>query len=148
MYGLLLGVHIVICASLIIVVLLQAGKGGGLAGAFGAAGGQTGQTLFGGRGAATFLSKATTVLGAAFMTTTVILAVLQANASGPQSVIRDVDPGTMVPAASAPAPALGELPPLTTPGDEPGNAVPGDAGSGDAGQIPVGDEAPGDSAGN
>jgi preprotein translocase subunit SecG len=47
-----------------ITILLQSSKGEGLAGAFGGSG-ITG-AVFGGRGAATFLSKATTVLGAAF----------------------------------------------------------------------------------
>ena len=54
-----------ICIGLIIVVLLQSSKGEGLAGAFGGSG-ITG-AVFGGRGAATFLSKATTYLAIAFM---------------------------------------------------------------------------------
>ena len=39
MFGVILTIHILICLGLIIVVLLQSGKGGGLAGAFGGAGG-------------------------------------------------------------------------------------------------------------
>ncbi len=54
-----------ICICLIIVVLMQSAKGEGLAGAFGG-GGITG-AVFGGRGAATFLSKATTYIAIAFM---------------------------------------------------------------------------------
>ncbi len=64
MYGLLLILHVLICIGLIIVVLMQSSKGEGLAGAFGGSG-ITG-AVFGGRGAATFLSKATTVLAIAF----------------------------------------------------------------------------------
>jgi len=64
MYVLFLILHVLISLVLIVVVLLQSGKGGGLAGAFGGGGGS--QAIFGGRGAATFLSKATTYLGAGF----------------------------------------------------------------------------------
>ena len=86
-YGLILGFHVVVCIGLILVVLLQSGKGGGLAGAFGGMGG-AGQSLFGGRGAATFLSKATTAFGVAFMTTSLILALMAGARSGPRSVVR------------------------------------------------------------
>ena len=61
MYGFLVIVHVLISIALIISVLLQAGKGTGLAGAFGGGGGAMG-AVFGGRGAATFLSKLTTFL--------------------------------------------------------------------------------------
>jgi len=66
-------VHILICIALILVVLLQAGKGGGLAGAFG---GSAATTLFGGRGAATFLAKATSYLAIGFMAMSILLAIL------------------------------------------------------------------------
>ena len=49
--------HVIVCIFLILVVLLQQGKGADWAGAFG--GGGT-QTAFGARGAGTVLSKATT----------------------------------------------------------------------------------------
>ena len=96
-FGFLLGVHLLVCISLVLVVLLQAGKGGGLAGAFGGMGG-AGQQLFGGRGAATFLSKATTVLGVSFMTTSLLLALLAGSQSGSRSVLSDAPaPGTTPP---------------------------------------------------
>src|SRR5258707_14463278 len=56
-YFVLVTLHILVCGLLIIVVLLQSGEAADLAGAFGGAGSQTG---LGPRGAATFLSKATT----------------------------------------------------------------------------------------
>lgn len=59
-----------VCLLLILIVLLQAGKGGGLAGAFGGAGGQT---FLGARGAADFLSKFTIYLAIAFMFLSLIL---------------------------------------------------------------------------
>lgn len=73
MFAFFVTIHILICVALILVVLLQAGKGGGLAGAFGAG---AAQTLFGGRGAATFLAKTTSWLAVAFMAMSIILAVL------------------------------------------------------------------------
>jgi preprotein translocase subunit SecG len=80
MYGLLLVLHIVICLSLVLVILLQSGKGGGLAG--GAFGG-TAQTVFGGRGATDFLTRATMVLGGAFFVTSLALALLSSGTRGP-----------------------------------------------------------------
>jgi preprotein translocase subunit SecG len=57
--------HVLICLLLIVAVLLQAGKGGGLASALG--GGMSSSSVLGGRSAATFLTKATGVLAAVFM---------------------------------------------------------------------------------
>lgn len=71
MYAFLILLHILICAALIITVLLQSSKGEGLAGAFGGSG-ITG-AVFGGRGAATFLSRATTVLAIAFFISSIAL---------------------------------------------------------------------------
>lgn len=61
-------IHILVCIVLIVSILLQSSKGGGLAGAFGGAGGQTG-AMFGGTGAATFLSKVTRWLAVVFFLT-------------------------------------------------------------------------------
>ena len=52
------------CFAMIMVILLQSSKGQGLAGTFGGAGGSA---VFGGRGAATFLSKATGILAVIYM---------------------------------------------------------------------------------
>src|SRR5512137_1887784 len=64
-------IHIIVCLFLILVILLQAGKGGGMGAAFGGAGSQT---VFGGRGAATFLSKVTSVMAFLFVFTSMLLA--------------------------------------------------------------------------
>ena len=64
-------IHVIVCLFLIMVILLQAGKGGGMGAAFG--GGGT-QTVFGGRGAATFLSKVTSVMAFMFVFTSLLLA--------------------------------------------------------------------------
>src|SRR5688572_32574887 len=74
-YGVILGIHVLVCIMLCLVVLLQSSKGSGLAGG-GAFGGGAESTIFGGRGAATFLSKATTMFGAAFMVTSLTLTLM------------------------------------------------------------------------
>ncbi len=56
--------HVLICILLVIVVLLQSGKGGGLASSV--AGGMSSASFLGGRTASNFLTKATTVLATAF----------------------------------------------------------------------------------
>lgn len=72
MFSILIVLHIFISLGLIVSVLMQSAKGEGLAGAFGGGGGVSG-AVFGGRGAATFLSKATTVLAVAFMVNCILL---------------------------------------------------------------------------
>src|ERR1700685_4124861 len=74
-YFVLVTLNILICAVLIIVVLLQSGEAADLAGAFGGAGSQT---AFGPRGAATFLTKATTWCAIMFMMTSMTLSVKRA----------------------------------------------------------------------
>jgi preprotein translocase subunit SecG len=71
-FGVLIVLHVIICIGLMIAVLMQSAKGEGLAGAFGGGGGLSG-AVFGGRGAATFLSRATTVLAVLFMLSCILL---------------------------------------------------------------------------
>jgi preprotein translocase subunit SecG len=73
MTTILLGIHILVSLSLIGIVLIQGGKGAELGSAFG---GGSSQTLFGGRGAATFLGKMTTVVAIVFMISSLLLAVI------------------------------------------------------------------------
>src|SRR5271165_1491670 len=72
LYFMLVTLHVIICGLLIIVIMLQSGEAADLAGAFGGAGSQT---AFGPRGAATFLSKATTWCAVMFMFTSMVLTV-------------------------------------------------------------------------
>src|SRR5712692_7856092 len=65
-------IHVLVCFFLIVVVLLQSGKAADLAGAFG---GMGSQTVFGPRGSATVLSKATTIAAALFMVTSMSLSI-------------------------------------------------------------------------
>lgn len=69
----LTGVHIVVSLFLIIVVLLQSGQAADLAGAFG---GMGSQTVFGPRGSATVMSRATTAGAVIFMVTSLALAII------------------------------------------------------------------------
>ncbi len=80
MFGLLIIVHVIISASLVLVILMQSAKGEGLASAFG--GGSFTGAVFGGRGAATFLSRATTVLAIAFFISCLTLTVLFPSGGG------------------------------------------------------------------
>src|ERR1700730_12770753 len=79
-------IHIMVSLFLIIVVLLQSGKSGDVAAAFG---GMGSQTAFGPRGAATALSKATTWSAIMFMVTSITLSVTASRHSGPHSVLQD-----------------------------------------------------------
>src|SRR5260370_36539527 len=77
MIYLLTTVHVIVCVFLVIVVLLQSGKAADLAGAFG---GMGSQTVFGPRGSATVLSKATTIAAALFMVTSLTLSIMSTRA--------------------------------------------------------------------
>jgi preprotein translocase subunit SecG len=75
-------IHIIVCVLLVISILLQSSKGGGMAGMFGG-GGSTGG-VFGGRGAASFLAKTTMWLGVMLGITTMSIALLSLR-SGPKA---------------------------------------------------------------
>ena len=96
-------VHVIVCLFLVVVVLLQSGKAADLAGAFG---GMGSQTVFGPRGAATVLSRATTVAATLFMITSLTLSIMATRAgkgsSTPDLLKKATQP---VPAQKAPAPA-------------------------------------------
>ncbi len=62
--------HVLVCIALILIVLLQAGKGAEMGAAFGGAS----QTIFGSAGAMGFLTKLTTVAAVIFMITSLLLA--------------------------------------------------------------------------
>ncbi len=121
-------VHVVVCVFLVIVVLLQSGKAADLAGAFG---GMGSQTAFGPRGAATVLSKATTIAAALFMMTSLSLAILATkNAGGSTSVLQRTTGGQKKAATPAPAaPTQAQQPGAVTPTPggaptQPGGAAP------------------------
>ncbi len=106
MAGLLMVIHVLVCIFLVISILLQSSKGGGLAGVFGGGGGGMG-SVFGGRGAASFLAKVTMWLGVAFAVTSITIALLSRGiSSGQRSMMQQVaeqeasSPAAMLPTAS------------------------------------------------
>jgi preprotein translocase subunit SecG len=105
-------IHVLACLFLIVVVLLQTGKGADMGAVFG--GGS--QTLFGSSGAGNFLTKLTTGTAIAFMLTSLILT-WGANRS-PSSNLLDRLPAAQAPAASAPSEAPATPPANPAPADE------------------------------
>ncbi|RJP75731.1 MAG: preprotein translocase subunit SecG [Desulfobacteraceae bacterium] len=83
---LIITLHVIVCLALIMIVLLQTGKGADMGAAFGGGGSQT---LFGSTGASTFLSKATTFAAIIFMLTCFTLAYISANRES-TSIMEDV----------------------------------------------------------
>jgi len=86
MSTLILIIHIIVCLTLIIAILLQSGKSADLAGAFG---GMGSQSVFGPRGVATILTKVSTVCAILFMITSLGLWIL--SAKGDRSVVSGED---------------------------------------------------------
>lgn len=100
MHILIIAIHVIVCIALIMIVLLQTGKGADMGAAFG---GGSSQTLFGSTGASTFLSKATTFAAIVFMITSLTLAYISGG-SATKSVVTDVPaPVTSTTDQSAPA---------------------------------------------
>ena len=96
---LLTAVHVLVCLFLLVVVLMQQGKGGGLQAAFGGSGSDA---AFGARSSATVLTRATTVLGALFMVGSMTLAIM--GQRGESSLLSGVEgPGFQPAPASVPA---------------------------------------------
>lgn len=123
METIILILHVLVAASVIVLVLLQQGKGADMGAAFGS--GSSG-SLFGSSGSANFLSRATAVLATAFFLTSLGLTYL----SGRQPASVGVMQGQQNIQAQPVAPT--DAPPPVQPS---GNAVPGNAGS-KAGEIP------------
>lgn len=107
MYIVLVVMHVLIALALMGAILIQSGKGADIGAAFG---GGSSQTVFGGRGPATFLHKLTTAIAVLFMATSLVLTVYGAR-RGTSSVVSEepvqgapVQPGTP-PALPPPPPA-------------------------------------------
>jgi preprotein translocase subunit SecG len=95
-------IHVLVCGFLILVILLQQGRGGGLGAAFGGAS----QQVFGGAGAGNFLTKLTEAAAFTFMFTSLLLAGLATN-RGPskyEEAAKVIYAGPATPSASTPAP--------------------------------------------
>ena len=105
LYYLVVVVYVLVCVFLIGVILLQQGKGGDIANAFG---GGSSQAVFGARSGATLLTRATSVLAALFVVLSLVLTAWGQRGSG--SVVGGI---------SAPAPVAPVAPPVTAPAPPP-----------------------------
>jgi preprotein translocase subunit SecG len=120
MDAIITALHVIVCIFLVVVVLLQRGKGAQVGAVFGGGGGAT---MFGSRGAGNFLTKLTTGAAIVYMLTSLSLSylgitgsderlfddpsALEAEAVEPESLFEEIE---TLPAPGAPA-AAGEEPP-------------------------------------
>jgi preprotein translocase subunit SecG len=91
--------HVMVCVFLVVIVLLQRGKGAEIGAVFGSG---SGSTIFGSRGAGNFLTKLTTGAAVIFMITSLSLAYFGKQGS---DLLEDDQP-----AQEAPASPFGEAP--------------------------------------
>lgn len=85
-YGFLIVVHVIISILLVVAVLMQRSKGGGLAGI---AGGAASTPFLGGRETATLLHKVTIILAVVFGLNCLLLGILSKGRSAPHSVVQE-----------------------------------------------------------
>ena len=104
-------IHVIVCLALILIVLLQTGKGADIGAAFG---GGSSNTLFGSGGASTFLSKATAGAAIVFMLTSLTLAYISSQRPT-TSVVMDMSPAVVETKAPEASPAAGAAPAATAP---------------------------------
>jgi len=104
MQNVLIIIHLLVVLALVGVVLLQRSEGGGL----GLGGGSSGVSGFlTGRGQANALTRATTILAAAFFLTSILLTMLQTYGRKPVSILAGAPAGVTTPAPGQPAAAGG-----------------------------------------
>lgn len=94
----LLVVHVLISVVIVVLIMIQRGKGAEAGAAFGA--GASG-TVFGARGSANFLSRSTAILAAMFFMTSLGLAYMGSQRTGPDSLMNQVPTGQVAPGVSA-----------------------------------------------
>jgi len=118
-YYLVVTLYVIVCGMLIISILLQQGKGGDIAQAFG---GGTSQAVFGARSGATLLTRATYVLASLFVVGALGLVIL--GQRGPSSVVGGVEGPPPAPAAAVPTPTNATPTPAAPATPPPGNSTP------------------------
>ena len=129
MYGFLLAVLVLDGLFLSVVILLQSGKGGGLAAMGGGAAATDG--VMGGRQATTMLTRATWTSGTAFMVLALVLSIMSGRVQEGTSVIRPDLPQQTAPAPVLPGVDLqgGEAAPAGEPAGDAGGEAGGDEGN-------------------
>jgi preprotein translocase subunit SecG len=118
MSNVLIILHVVVSFALILIVLLQTGKGADMGAAFG---GGSSQTLFGSAGASTFLGKLTTIAAVVFMLTSLALAYISTG-RGKSSIMMDAPPpmtDEALPQSGAAPPAAEQTPAAESSQQEP-----------------------------
>lgn len=105
----ILFIHIAVCLALILIVLLQKGKGASMGAAFGG----SSQTVFGSAGASSFLQKITVAAAVIFMFTSLSLALIFGR--GVSTSVMEGVSSTAVPAAEQTESAAPAAPPAGTP---------------------------------
>jgi preprotein translocase subunit SecG len=105
-------IHVIVCLFLVVVVLLQSGKAADLAGAFG---GMGSQTVFGPRGSATVLSKATTIAAVVFMVTSLSLSIMATRSGGAVPAIFEKKAPAQKNNGATPPPVGSQVPVQVTP---------------------------------
>ncbi len=121
MYTFVLIVHVIVSIILIIVVLMQTGKGAEMGAVFG---GASSQTVFGPTGPAGLLGKLTAGCAIIFMITSMFLAYMS-GAAPKKTLMKDVpQQSETAPPPTAPAFPQGDAVPLETPGTPPSSEVP------------------------
>ncbi len=132
MISVLTVLHIFVCIFLIAIVLLQRGKGAEMGAVFG---GGASSTVFGSRGAGTFLSKLTTGCAVIFMLTSLSLSYLMTQSATQELFENPIEDFEQ---ESSPFEQLGTVPPEDSAGADGGELIPA--------ELPTSDAATGDSA--
>jgi preprotein translocase subunit SecG len=126
MHTILIVVQIMVCASLIVLILIQHGKGADMGAAFGSG---ASATVFGSRGSASFLTRTTAGLATAFFILSLTLAYFSTGQREPRSVLESVtvqtQPATELPATPVvPSSPREELPAVQKEAVENTSAIP------------------------
>jgi len=119
LYYLVAGLYVLVCLVLMLVVLIQQGKGGDLAAAFG---GGSSQAAFGARTGATLLTKVTWVTASLFVIGALALSIL--GQRGPGSVVGSAPMPRPAATQPVPAPATPPATPAPAPSQDPAPAQP------------------------
>jgi preprotein translocase subunit SecG len=121
MFTALIILHVLVAFIMVAVILLQSGKGAEIGAAFGG----SSQTIFGARGASTFLGKMTAVTATIFMLTSLSLAIMSKQRNYSSTIGLDKPPASAPaapsPASDSPAPAA---PAAADPANSPSSPVP------------------------
>jgi len=129
----LLVLHVIVALSLITFILLQQGRGAATGAAFGSG---ASSTVFGARGSASFLSRATSILAVVFFSNCLLLAFLGGQREGPTSIVEQIASEPVPVPEAAKAPAAGAPAPTATAAAPAAADVPAPAANSGAADVP------------